>query len=151
MQLRALNLRVKEVPQYHANNLWEEDKRKEINVFSPDCSWFHVGSLSSGINGNLVHDNGWPLAYYHTKAKEEGKPIDIPNRPGNIHEKREYQRRLAFYRMAYEIFQNRIERSSIADFGEAYGRSLTRMTKHYNLDTGEIEAQKNAYRSILNI
>lgn len=53
IQLRAMGLKIKEIPQYHCSPYDLQDHQEKKNIFDGECPWFHLGSLA----GNFHHPN----------------------------------------------------------------------------------------------
>ena len=62
IQLRRLGVRIKEIPQYHCSP--DDFKNKENNqgIFDGECTYMHLGSLSSGIISYILDEYNVPMA-----------------------------------------------------------------------------------------
>lgn len=49
LQLRAMGLKIKEIPQYHAHPDDLENYKKNTGIFDGKCRYFHIGSLSGDV------------------------------------------------------------------------------------------------------
>lgn len=147
LQLRALGLRVLEVPQYHLHPYWKSELREHVNVFDHHCPWVHVGSLSGSIYGILTDDRGVPLAYKESNYSVPGEGWRLPVNANTEAEKLEHQKRCAFQLMAYRLFST----PEIEDFGNQYFTAINRVIDQGGLDRTDIEDQILAYRNLMKI
>lgn len=149
IQLRALGLRVKEVKQYHCNPFWDGDYQMNANVFSHQCNWMHAGSLSGSLYGILTDSNGIPLAFKSLKRPPLQEGWRLPAYANTKAEKLEFQRRIAFYLLAWDYAEDFI--SKFPEFSNQYKKAIERVCTQYELDTSDIEHQKEVYRSIMKL
>lgn len=59
IQLRAKGLRFFEIPQYHLNNMDADNYSRKKYAFSKKAGYFHVGSLSGGVEGLIAGSCTW--------------------------------------------------------------------------------------------
>lgn len=149
IQLRALGLRIKDIPQYHSNPHWRSDKREGANIFEPGCPWFHSGSLSGSIYGIMRDDEGKPLALRtlpQVPALEPGwkLPIEQCQSEG---EKMEFQRRCSFYLLAWRRYKDEVP----SEFGQLYIRAVERIIDQFGLDRSDIEHQVVEYQNLMKL
>lgn len=149
IQLRALGLKIKEVRQFHAFPYWEGDYRSHTNVFSPDANWIHVGSLSGSLNGILTDDGGNPLSTRELNRTPLPSGWKLPDYCNSEAERKEFQRRCAFYLMAYRMFE--VESKEIEEFGKLYLKAVNRVIDQYRLDKQDIEQQIQVYSHLLKL
>lgn len=150
IQLRALGLRVSYTPQYHCNPFWDGDYSGRLNVFESGCPWMHAGSLSGSIYGILKDRNGVSLAYRTLGIPPSPEGWKVEAACSTEGEKKEFQRRIAFYRLALDLFDCEISKAA-PEFSQLYREAVERVVTDLALDNSDIEAQKRAYQGIMNL
>lgn len=142
IQLRALGLKFIEIPQYHLHPEWESERNSKVNVFDGKAGWMHAGSLSGSIYGILTDDVGNPLAFRSLPLPPREEGWKLPSYVITEQERQEFEKRVCFYIMALELFDNIPE---LEDFRKAYIKAVDRVIEQFNLDKGRLYAQKDAY------
>ena len=127
LQLRNLTGKVWYENQYHGATNDQEDYNNRTNIWSPEASWLHVGSLSSGIN-NLLNPDKPLVAEFNTEQ-----------------EKLELERRVAFW----SLFYDESDPNDLVEYRERYRQGIDRLVAHYNLSPTRISKRKNIYREVL--
>jgi hypothetical protein len=115
LQLRAKGLKICHVPQYHGNTSDIEDHRDNKNLFDGKSGWTHIGSLSSGVGGVLVDDQGRSLA---RRLIDPPKEFTLP--PADINE---WARRLQWW----QTFYDNSDPDKITEFRDEYKKALDRL------------------------
>lgn len=115
-------------PQFHGNTDDMPDHDRGEGIWSPDCYWTHAGSLSTGITNLLDISRDLPEGMVKTDQ-----------------EKLELERRI----MYWEIFWENAVPIGIEKFHEDYGKAITRIIMHYELNEGRINQRKRAYYEVL--
>lgn len=77
VQLRRLNPKILEIPQYHCSPDDFINKENNWGIFDGECKYMHLGSLSSGIQSYLLDENQVPLADREANIRAEN-PQPIP-------------------------------------------------------------------------
>ena len=131
LQLRGMvkNSLIESVPQYHGATDDEPDYLAKTNIWSPDCCWLHVGSLSSGVYGLL--DLNRELSRDHFRTHDE---------------RMELERRVTFWTIFASSFKENVLKKQLKDYKEA----LHRLVKHYELDRNRITKRITMYQEVLN-
>lgn len=127
MQLRALGLRFRNIPQYHASPTELEDKQKnEGNWVLGPPYWLHGGSLSSGWGG-----------YLGTQTPDVSAPISVL----------EMESRCAFWRIGAQFVSDQ----EFETFRFAYLCGIDGLIQRAGLDEGRIQKKYLLYKSLLSI
>jgi hypothetical protein len=142
LQLRAMNLRIAEIPQYHASPDDLEHYEKKQFLFDGKAPWTHVGSLSSGTHGVLIDDSGRPLAERRITSAYAHKKV--PGKCDSMQEKNEWERRVVFWSM----FLDNADPDAIPEFRAEYAKAIKRVITQFNLSQYDIDRKKEIYRSI---
>lgn len=145
IQLRALGLKCLSVPQYHLHPEWKSEKREKVNVWDGKAPWMHAGSLSGSLYGVLTDDVGNALAFRSLPLAPREAGWTLPSYVTTPQERQEFEKRCAFYMLAYERYDNIEE---LADFRQAYIKAIGRMIDQFGLDGGEILAFKQELENI---
>ena len=114
-------------PQYHGATDDEPDYLAHTNIWSPDCKWLHVGSLSSGYYGLLNLDR------------------ELPDGFSTVNEKLELERRVTFWTLFAEYFTENAIQKELAD----YKKAIHRIVEKYDLDIGRIQRRIGWYKEVL--
>lgn len=147
IQLRAMGLKIYNVPQYHAHPNDFEEKESNQNLWDGNCPWLHLGSVSSGIFGILRDDYGKPLAHRtNPDLKGEEKLPDYIHSEGD---KNEFERRVMWWQLAYE--ETRGECKDIEYFGEMYWKATENIINQYQLSNDKINKRKKIYKELMGI
>lgn len=146
LQLRARfpKERILDIPQYHASPDDIEDYEAHRNLFDGQAMWTHIGSLSTGVGGVLIDDEGRSLA---RRLIDEPKSDGIvPGQCTTEQERREWERRVA----AWEMFlQNALpDLSKINDFYMLYRRAIDRIIGQFQLRRELIERRKEIFHTL---
>lgn len=143
LQLRAKNYRFMLVEQYHSYNNDPESYQAKTYIFSPLCPWFHVGSLSSGISGVLMDENGRELANRTRKPPLE-KTV-LQNQANTLQERMEWQRRVAWWK----TFIEESEPDKIKEFRDLYQKAVDRIVVYFGLHAKTIQVRQAIFKQIM--
>jgi hypothetical protein len=140
LQLRATypeNL-IHYVPQYHGSPNDIDDFDANRNLFDGHAPWCHIGSLSSGVGGILMDEDGRPLS---RRLVDDQKGLQLPviNSEG---ERLEFERRVQWFLTFYE---NR-QAGEIDEFAEIYRQAIDRLIKHFSINIKSLRRRQSAYR-----
>lgn len=126
LQLRYLNLRSIDIPQFHASPEEIEYYEQKSNKWEPgtEIGWIHAGSLSAGWGGYLL-----------------GRLPDT----STLQAKMEIETRCAFWKIAMD------EVKGFEDFKKEYTKGLINLTEQARLSTERIQKKINIYRNLLQI
>jgi hypothetical protein len=116
LQLRAMGLRFLCFPQYHGSPDDLEHFEKRTNLWDGNAPWTHVGSLSSGVGGVLVDDNGISLAT--RTSPQTQRDFVLP--PAHVNE---WARRIQWW----QAFYDNSDPNKITEFREEYRKALERL------------------------
>jgi glycosyltransferase involved in cell wall biosynthesis len=140
IQLRRMGLKILEIPQYHLNPDDEKYKSQNLSIFDEKCGYFHIGSLSSGIENTLLDNNGYPLK---DRKLPQVKPVKI-RQPQTDQEKLELERRVMWWSEAYNMNIDKF-----GNFGEQYGYAIENVIKECNLSRESINNLRKLYYGII--
>jgi hypothetical protein len=149
LQLRNMvpESRIIYTPQYHAHpdDVKHFEQKTEYTPFDGKACWTHIGSLSTGIGGILMDDQGRCL---------ENRLIDPPKGPTILPrccttdmEKLEFERRVQFWMTFWE---NR-DPDEIKEFADLYGAAISRIITQYQLSPKRIKERQRIYREAFNL
>jgi len=144
IQLRAKNPKVMLVEQYHSYNNDPDSYQKGIYIFSGICPWFHVGSLSTGVNGVLMDNDNRKLTV-RTTTPPNGETTLPPYPLQTEQERKEWQRRVAFWKTFGE--QAPVDR--LLEFRELYNQAVARVIRDYHLNEKEIQIRQTMFKKIM--
>jgi hypothetical protein len=142
LQLRAMGLRAGYEDHYHLSADDLEDYNTGRGIFDGTAAWMHVGSLSSGINGILIDEQGRALG--RRTVQKPGEAIS-DWRPNTEAEKMEIERRLVWFLIAHTY--SKPER--LTDLRNAYMEAITRCITTLGLSASRIEKRKHLYKEYL--
>lgn len=130
------------IPQYHGSpdDLAHFEQGKYL--FDGKAPWVHVGSLSSGVGGVLMDDEGRALIR-RTREPSKGK-AQLGNWCNSEGEKREWERRVQWWLTFYE--QREVD--EITEFAELYRKAIERVINQYDLSLTNIRQRQKAYRTL---
>lgn len=115
-------------PQYHGATNDEPDYKNRTNIWSPECCWLHVGSLSSGVYGLLDLDRELNLEHFRTD-----------------NEKLELERRVVFWSIFAVYFKENALQKQLKDYKVA----LARLMVDYDLDRYSVARRMAMYQEVL--
>lgn len=149
LQLHAMipENRILYVPQYHAH---PDDKKHfenhaEYTPFDGHAAWTHIGSLSSGVDGLLMDNEGRQLA---RRSIEPPKgPTILPNYCNTEMEVMEFERRVQFW---LTFWENR-DPDEIKEFAELYKQAIDRIITQYKLNPKRIKERQEIYKAAFNL
>lgn len=131
MQLRNLNLKIGDCPQFHGNLSDVLDYELKLNNFDGTSYWLHAGSLSSGIGGFLSDK-------------------ELPDYCNTDEEKNEIERRICFWSLGLDsYFKEQSSQNKINKIALQYQSWLQRLVKHYQLSDSRIDYSKKMYAELL--
>lgn len=133
------------VPQYHASTDDVKDYQRLTNIFDGKAPWVHLGSLSSGISGALMDDQGRSLARRTVEEPKGGGVLppswcDTNSEPQQL----EWERRV----MMWMIFWENREIGKIDYFADLYKQAIDRIITQFKLNKKRILQRREAYRTI---
>jgi hypothetical protein len=137
--------RIREIPQYHGSTDDQADYEKGANLFDGNAPWVHVGSLSSGVHGNLRDDQGRALG---RRKIDPPKDTSMGNFPETDQEKMEWERRVAFWSMFMDYYMLGNAPDPIYEFREEYIKAVNRIIEAYQLNRNRIAKRIALYRTI---
>lgn len=148
LQLRNIvpEARIHYVPQYHGSPDDLDHYEKRIWLFDGKAPWCHIGSLSSGVGGVLMDNQGRALS---RRTVDEPKPegTALPNHCNSEGEKREWERRVQWWLTFYE----ERDPNEIKSFAELYYNAIQRLVREYKLSMKNIGRRQKAYKEIMGI
>lgn len=130
LELRALGLRVKTLPQYHGNTDDEPDYRNKTNLWDGTAPWTHVGSLSSGFHGLLDPTKDLPRGAFSTDQ-----------------EKLELERRIVFWYWGWLISTEATD--AIPATHKAYHARLQQLINTYELSEVHMRRRLEMYQEVM--
>lgn len=136
LQLRYQGKKFVYVPQYHGSP--EDLKHYENKQYLWDgkSPWVHCGSLSSGVGGVLVDDQGRPLA---TRILGISRIFILPQ--AHIDE---WARRIQWW----QTFYDNSDPNEIIEFREEYRKSLDRLYQESKVHRKTVLRRQLAYREL---
>lgn len=145
LELRAMidEHRIAYVPQYHANPYDLEFFEKGLYLFNGAAPWTHIGSLSSGVGGVLRDNVNRPLVR-RTVDHPNGETI-IGNHCNTEEEKKEWERRVAFWLNAWEYA---VDDRGTKSFYFEYGRAIDRVIEQYGLRKKTVNRFQRVYKTL---
>lgn len=147
LQLRAMvpESRIQYVRQYHANPNDQEHFFLGHSIFDGLAPWIHIGSLSSGVSGAIMDDQGRSIA---KRTVEDPKgPTVLPPEWCDVTSdfaKMEWERRIQWWLMFYE----RRDPEAIPEYAELYKKGIDRIIDQYQLNIKRIRQRQQIYRTI---
>lgn len=129
MQLRNLNLKIGDCPQFHGNLTDQDDYLYKRNNFNGSSYWIHIGSLSSGLGGFLSDK-------------------ELPNYCNSEIEQTELERRISFWSLALDSYKEH-GKNQIDELANKYEYWLNRLISNYNLSKDRIEFSKKIYMELM--
>lgn len=145
LQLHARGYRMDYIPQYHGSAEDIDHYNDRYNIFDGQAPWTHVGSLSSGISGVLMDNNGRSLSRIE-KDPPKAETV-IPNYCNTEQEKGEWERRVQWFYRFWTTADNKIPYSMLA-FWQLYGDAVNRVIDQYGLSRSKIAKRINIYATI---
>lgn len=145
LQLREMipDNRIMYLNQYHGHPDDMDAYDTHRDLFDGNAHWCHIGSLSSGVGGVLIDEDGRSLARrLIDPPKNTGNKL--PATPLSDFEKREWERRVQMWLTCWE----KREPLEIAQFAELYRVAIDRIIVQYALSIKNIQRRQAAYRSI---
>lgn len=146
LQLRAKGLKVAYLPQYHAHPDDIEHYNTNTGIFDGKTPWVHIGSLSSGMSGVLMDENGRPLSRRLIDEPKDGSIL--PDYVKTEMEKQEFERRVQIWLSAYE---SAMPNEEIVEFYDLYGKALQRVVGQYHLRIKRIRLRQEIYKRALGL
>ena len=136
LQLRALGLSFWYENQYHGSPHDIQQYDNGQNLWDGKSFWTHVGSLSSGIGGVLVDDQGRKLV---ERSFSEPAPFIVP--PARIDE---WARRIQWWQTFYDTS----DPNKIPEFREEYRKAINRLTVETKVGNKKILKRLRIYREL---
>lgn len=149
LQLQGMNLRFYPVKQYHGHPDDIDHYNAKTNLWDGICPWFHVGSLSSGINGILTDEYGRPLTRIHIDEPKLG--WKLPNYVTTDFERREWERRISFWLLFRDFVKFKYSlNSKMTDLLSRYSLAIDRLIARYELIEYRIGKRILVYQELIN-
>lgn len=142
LQLREKGLKILNVPQHHCHPMDYNGTVTPYGALWPRAKFFHMGSLSSGIQSSLLDENGIALADLNNASATPSK-ISIPN---TTDEKLELERRVAWWRQSYELYKNVLPEDR---FTRGYAYAIQHLIITCSLSTERLDRWTNIYKGII--
>ena len=111
------------------------------NIFGGKCSYVHIGSLSSGLSGFLIDNDG--------KLLSDGQPATYQNYGITEQEKGELERRLQWWKHCFDYVIDNLEVALPPDFVERYAQGLLNCVDHYKISTKRIDERIRVYNNLM--
>lgn len=152
--LQLLNLvpqhRIHYLPQYHAHpdDIKHSEQHAEFTPFDGRASWLHVGSLSSGVSGAIMDDQGRSISK-RKREEPHGKTI-LPSGWCDVNsdmQKQEWERRVQFWLTFWETRNV----SEIKEFAELYKFGLDQLIDQFQLRIKQIKQRQDIYRQFFGL
>lgn len=148
LQLHAMvpEDRILYLPQYHGHPDDMMHYQQHTGIFDCNAGWCHIGSLSTGVGGILMDDEGRPLTrrLIDPPNPDKGKFL---NRPTTDFEKREYERRVQWW---LRFWQKR-QFGEIEGFADLYVQAINRIIAGFDLSSFAIEERQRIYREAFSL
>lgn len=149
LQLRNMvpERRIMYVPQYHAHpdDYKHYERRSEYTPFDGDARWTHIGSLSSGVDGILMDDQGRSLTR-RLIDPPKGETV-LPPYCNTEMEVMEFERRVQWW----ESFWLNRDIDEIPEFAELYRKALDQIITQYKLNKKRILQRQQIYKEAFNL
>jgi len=142
--------RILYVPQYHAHpdDAKHFEQRAEYTPFDGLASWTHIGSLSSGVSGAIMDDQGRSIAKRFTEPPHG--PTVLPSAwcdTTSEMQVMEWERRVQWWLTSWE--HRDIEQ--IKEFAELYKKGLDQLIIQFKLNTKRIQQRQRIYKEAFNL
>ena len=128
LQLRDLNLRIKEIPQYHGSLYELQHYESREGLWDGYAPWTHTGS-SSSIQYTILNK---------TYPKIE-----------TTQEKYEYERRFAWWLLAYDLFSNDIDSTNVLAYIDSGYKHILDVIKVSGLSYKNIKTLIRGYKDLI--
>ena len=150
LQLRAMvpESRIFYCKQYHAHPDDYDHYTKQIYLFDGQAPWTHIGSLSSGVDGAIMDDQGRSLAR-RLLMPPQG-PTVLPAAWCDItsdFSKMEWERRVQWWLTFWETR----DPDEIPEFAELYKKGLDQMISQFQLKIKRIRQRQAIYKERLGL
>lgn len=147
LQLRTIipEGRIWYVPQYHAHPDDYKHYESRQYLFDGHAPWTHIGSLSSGVSGAIMDDQGRSLSK-RTREEPHG-PTVLPAAWCDINSEfsqMEWERRVQWWLTFWE----RRDQNEIIEFAEAYKKGLDQIIDQFHLRIKRIKQRQEIYKTI---
>lgn len=117
------------------------------NIFDGQCSYVHIGSLSSGISGFLLDDQGRSLS---NRSQPEALPKSLPDFGRNVSEVWEIERRLQWWARSLDFCEKKYKfPKEVAEFAKQYRGAINRAMGHYLIHPKSILQRQVAYNELM--
>jgi hypothetical protein len=138
LQLRSRGLRFYYENQYHASPNDPDDYHNHFNLWDGNAPWVHIGSLSSGVGGILMDDQGRPLA----RRMIDGASVNPRTLPSAGVD--EWARRIQMW----QTFYDHSDPDKIPEFREEYRKALERLYRLCQVPVKLVTQRQAMYREI---
>lgn len=152
IQLRGLVPieRIKIVPQYHGSPEDLIHAERGQYLFDGKAPWTHIGSLSSGVGGVLRDQHNRHLDK-RTTAEPEAETHLPPEWCSTDAERREWERRVQWWKTFYEFAYVDTDTDVIVDFRAAYQKAVQQVIDQFELSISNINRRQKVYKLLLGI
>ena len=147
LQLRAMvpESRICYVNQYHAHPDDYKHFEDHRYLFDGQAPWCHIGSLSSGVSGAIMDDQGRSIAK-RTREEPHGETV-LPSAWCDITSdfaKMEWERRVQWWLTFYETRDEK----EIPEYAELYKKGLDRIIQQFQLREKRIRQRQEIYKTL---
>lgn len=147
LELRAMipEDRIWYVNQYHAHPDDYKHFTENKYLFDGRAPWTHIGSLSSGVSGAIMDDQGRSIAK-RTREEPHG-PTVLPLAWCDLNSdfsKMEWERRVQWWLTFYE----RRDPNEIPEYAELYKRGLDQLVSQFHLQIKRIRQRQEIYKTL---
>jgi len=129
-----------EIPQYHLSPDDKQHKKTGKSIFDGNCGYFHIGSLSSGIENTLLDGYNRPLKDRRVPGI---KPV-IPRVPQSVQEHKELERRICWWKEAHKMNSDRFK-----NFSRLYSRAIENVIIRDGLSRKNIDKMYKMYKEVM--
>jgi len=150
IQLRTMvpDERIFYVPQYHAHPDDAKHYEEGRFIFDGRAPWVHIGSLSSGVSGAIMDDQGRSIAK-RTREEPHG-PTVLPLAWCDIESdfaKMEWERRVQWWLTFYE----QRDPEALQEYAQLYRAGLDQLISQFHLRIKRIQQRQAIYQSALGL
>lgn len=150
IQMMAKNPKVKYMDQYHCyvNDAYFRDNHQHL--WDGRCGWLHYGSISTGVMGMLTDDRGVPLNHRSNPKWSTRFVNGSLKHLFNDDNRAEYERRMAWWLMCYEVMEERVSKA-LPDYAAEYKKAVYRIIEDAGVPMQRITDRIGLYRPLLKV
>jgi hypothetical protein len=147
LQLRAMvpEARICYMNQYHGHPDDYKHFEEHRYLFDGQAPWCHIGSLSSGVSGAIMDDQGRSIA--KRKREEPHGPTVLPSAWCDINSdfsKMEWERRVQWWLTFWE----RRDPAELVEYADLYKKGLDRIIQQFQLREKRIIQRQAIYKTL---